>query len=276
MTPRRGRVAITMLSLPHEGDSITVTAGVAQFKTPRPRIHLGHARTLLLGEAYCRERGIPFHVRLEAEWAKVRDFHTGLIDLMGLLAWFGVRADLVYRMPMKPRPEWVYARMMGAEAWARVKAAHATWEAAGSGWLDFVLEDLADWWPSLMIRGREFEDVGDYDPDWPAAAGDCGSIARIVRYEHDLYAAAGRERLQLSLPIVADPHGSKMSKSLGGIGWDVLQAVSPEQARRYLWATAASPLDPMAGLDAPLNLENLDPTPHVWSWQQWGSYVRSL
>lgn len=272
MTYRRGRVSITVPSEPHPADA-TLANMTWVFKLPRPRIHIGHARTLLLGEMLCRELGCPFHLRLEGNLTSLHVTQPGLIDIMGCVGWLGIRPDATYRKSLKPRPDSWFERALGEQAWQGLAAERAMWAAIDMDFWEAMAEDF-EWHPSLMIRGSEFAEPEAYDVDWPTVTGGAASFRKIIEGEHRYFAAAGLERCQATLPLVTEADGSKMSKSMGGVGWDCLKAVSAEAARRYLLATAACPLDPLAGLDQPLDLRDLDPTPHVWSWETWGSFIR--
>jgi hypothetical protein len=274
MTCRRGRVAVTLPTQPHPQDRAMM--GLAQmfiFKTPRPRIHVGHARTLLLGELHCRREGIPFHVRIDCGWEAVQIRDPGWVDLLGCLSWFGIATDHVYQCRLGPRPDEFYAKIVGSQAWGRFLEVRDQYTEVDMDHWPSMADDI-EHFPSLMIRGQEFETPDAGAPEWPPEANSTPTFRKLVAVEKAYYQALGIERRQLTLPLITDEAGVKMSKSLAGIGWDCLQAASADEARAYLLATAANPLDPLAAIGQPVDTHDLDPTPHVWSWKSWGSFIR--
>lgn len=275
MTPRRGRVAITIQGEPSPHDPYQAS-NLRLWQYPRARIHAGHARSLLLGRLHCEQQGIPFHVRLDGTWPRPEYHHEGVIDLLGCMAWFRMPADHVYRSPIGvSRRDAQCEQHLGPSVWARVRETIDHLESLGVQFHNLILDDLVDYHPSLMIRGMEFAEGAKFGPEWPPEADSSVSIQKLIALERTVFAAAGREHLQLSLPMVTEDHGSKMSKSVGGVPWDAMQAVSWQDARAYLFATAANPLDPLSAIGEPVDVQNLNPVPHVWSWETWGSFVRS-
>jgi hypothetical protein len=275
MTYRRARVAITIQSDPSPHDPYQAV-NLRLWQYPRSRIHVGHVRTLLLGALHCEREGIPFHIRLDGSWERPEYHYGGVIDLAGCMAWFGIRAAKVYRAPIgvRPRPDTQYAQQVGPTVWARIRETIDHLASLGVEFRNLIMDDLVDYYPSLMIRGMEFAEGADYAPEWPPEADSSVGIQKMIALEKAVFEAAGREHLQLSLPMITDDYGAGMSKSVGGVPWDAMQAASVEDARTYLLATAANPLDPLSAIGQPVDVQNLDPQPHVWSWETWGSYLR--
>lgn len=275
MNCKRGRVAITIQGEPSPHDPYQAS-NLRLWQYPRSRIHVGHVRSLLLGAMYCEQQGIPFHVRLDGDWPRPEYRYEGVIDLLGCMAWLRIHADHVYRSPIgiSRRPDAQCAAHFGPTAWAKVSETIDHLESLGVQFHNLIMDDLMDHHPSLMIRGMEFDEGADYATDWPPEANNSGSIQKLIALEQAVFAAAGRKHSQLSLPMITEDHGAKMSKSLGGVPWDAMKSVSPEDARTYLLATAASPLDPLAAIGEPVDVHDLNPMPHVWSQETWGSFIR--
>ncbi len=239
------------------------------------RIHVGHARTMILGEMICKDLGIPYHLLFEAAWNQVAVTHEGLIDTFACLMFLGVRPAMLYARPLDPSPDDVLRARVPQANWDAMKEVQRQFESFETDRWSSVAEDL-EWYPSLRIRGAEFEQPAVYlGPDIFAQRAS-KAISEILAYEKALYKAGGLEWGQATLPLIVEHGGAKMSKSVRGAAWDCLRSVSSEDARAYLLATVANPLDPLAAIGQTVDVLELDPTPHVWSWETWGAFIRSI
>jgi len=271
----RGRVAITLPSSPSQLDEKLRVHALATvfFQMPYPRIHIGHVRTLLLGEQHCRAHGIPFHIRIDGDWTAAAYRLEAWIDLLHCIAWFGIKADLVYRHAIRaPADSW-FEGALGADVWDPLREKRDELTDAGCDSWNLYADDFAHF-PSLLIRGQEFETPRDYDVDWPEWQYRTDPMKPSMAFERAIYKAVGMERPQLMLPMVGAPTTAKVSKSFMSISWDVLKSASAQDARAYIMATAANPLDPLAAIGKDVDTNDLNPMSHTWSWEQWGEFIR--
>jgi hypothetical protein len=237
---QRGRVAIS-----YQGS--TETADMS--------LHLGHARTLLLGSLICRERGIPFDVRIDAAPDPVA--YEFIMDLANCLFFLGIHPERMYwpmTLPDLSDMSEVFCEVVktngGAPVWCQI--------------LDDVMND------HLIIRGLEFKD-GRYF-EGPHVAGAAAHVAT----ENRLFALAGRVKREVNVPLMV-LGGQKLSKSrLRTIHWSVLRAVPTETARQFMVATALLPRDPLGAMEAglPFRGELLPEAPYEWSWETWAAVLR--
>lgn len=231
----RGRVAITCQAGPLADQSI----------------HIGHARTLVLGELICQHLDIPYHIRIDGVPDAVS--HEMLIDLSNCIERLGVRhREMVW--PTVPPDVSHMSTSFRALCHTR----------AGTPNLAQILFDMLE--PMLVIRGMDFVDPVYY-PD--AAA----NMLTHVHFEDDLRAAAGIERNEVNTPIITMGH-EKLSKSrVRIVHWSILRALPCDLARRFLVATAFHPHAPLEHLDDEFSMP-IPRQPYEWSWDIWHDLIR--
>jgi hypothetical protein len=239
---QRGRVAIS-----YQG--ATETADMS--------LHLGHARTLLLGELICKERGIPFDVRIDAAPDPVA--HEFVMDLANCLFFLGIRAERMYWPLTLPD----IAHM--PEVFREVVKTNG----GSPNWCQMMDDAMND---HLIIRGLEFKDGRYFDVTAVAGA------AAHVAIEDRLFALAGRTKHEVNVPLMMLGN-QKFSKSrLRTIHWSILRALPAETARDFLVATALCPRDPLAytAPAMPFQERTMSDAPYEWSWETWADLLRSV
>ena len=255
----RARVALTL-------SHVFPTLGMPDAVNLTP-IHVGHARTLLLGSLVAQHYGCPFHIRLDGPYRDpnqvpplIVDRGDAILELLGCLRAMGVSWDQLYWCPQEPTSLLLAKR----EGLARIKAGWAM----GDIRLAQILDDAVDHAPSLIVRGGEFALDGD-----TTFAG-VAHLGQFVATEEMVYCALGEQKHEFTAPMVFLGPG-KMSKSkLTVVPWQVLTSLPPEGVRRFLLATAMRPDDPLAAFDDPFSLDHLDPRPYRWDWKQWAQAVK--
>jgi len=254
----RARVALTL--------AYTMPRDILPVELELCRVHLGHARTLLLGSLIAKEYGCPFHVRMDGARVDVPDRGGPIIDTMQCLLWLGVDFDWTYWAPqVLPTPE-IASRYMDADAFQEL-----VWTCgAETGAIVAALDDAMSNHPSVIVRGSEFtfsgQRHGAVDPGGPHES--------LLRMEKLVYAMLDRKRTVVTVPMLMF-EGAKMSKSgTQFLHWSLLQQASPEQARDFLVATVICPEDPLSVLGLPFSVDGISPDPYVWNWEHWTDMVR--
>jgi hypothetical protein len=194
--------------------------------------------------------GIPFDVRLDGVRARSCDCSGAVVDLANLMEFLGTPARRVYWQPqVRPDPEQVRVRL-GDER-ARTFLTALAMPGICPDWYAAVLcDDILDNHPSLIIRGREFSNPVRWMADTVASP----SMMCHTSFEDVLYAAAGREKQELQLPLITSG-GYKLSKSSGNVPhWSVLAMVDRYTARGFL--------------------DSLGDQTAEWSWKTWASWVQ--
>ncbi len=256
MTFSRARVALTL--------SYEMPRDILPVELELCRVHVGHARTLLLGSLIAQERDCPFHVRMDGARRDVPDRGGPILDAIQCCAWLGIHPDWCYWLPEALPTREVIAQHMDPEAFDEL-----VWTAGGNeGAVAAALDDAMVHHPSLIVRGSEFTFAGRNHGAGPAGQRALLGVERVV------YAMLGRERQVATVPMVL-LDGQKMSKSATQlVHWSVLQQVPPEVARRFLLATALAPGDPLAAMHSIFTSEQFSPEPYPWSWETWAEVVK--
>ena len=231
------------------------------------RLHIGHARTILLGSLIAQEYGIPFHIRIDAIKRNETDVHGIFLDLMGITHFLGIHVDDCYWLRQTELPHELVAKCLGDKA-------ETFWSIVNLDYLqdiiknNLIADDMFYNSPSLIVRGTEFVEPERFYPP-PDGAG----MAILLKWIRYLYDALDIEMHEVNVPLIfaAD---TKLSKSSGNIvDWEILRVVEPEDARAFLVATAIDPDDPLASLGKSFNTEDLAYEPYEWSWQIWSEFT---
>lgn len=257
---RRARVAITL------------SYGLDPSGRPKassvPTIHIGHARTLLIGSLAAKHYGCPFHIRLDGLYhytaqdgsVRLSDRGDQVLSVVSCLAALRIQYDAMYWVPQDIGSLYsVPDAAKWRESW-RIPDMH----------LAQVLDDAVDFSTSLMVRGTEFRPEID-----PSSAG-VVHLSEFVKNEDAVFHALGEYKNELTVPMVSFKRG-KMSKSdIDMVQWDVLNMVGPESAKEFLIATVVNPRHPLDALGKPLDIEDLDLSSYRWEWSEWAAFVRQV
>lgn len=274
---KRGRVAVTPPILHARADELVVDpvarTMVRSMNDRRPpgTIHVGHARTLLLGKLACDQLGIDFHVRIDGNpHDKYYLLTAGLFELMQCILFLDLKPARIYWSPSELQPDPYYAERLGANEWEKVKSIISMWGKAPHTFCH-LLDDLVDNHPSVLLRGHDF-----LQPNLYGVSTESGrAMADYLMHETAIYDAAGRKREQISFPLIVKRSGSKFSKSAGAVPWDLLTSVSPEFARSFLLGTAMFPESPRPVSVEEFDLASLSEQSYVWDWGIWGEFARN-
>jgi hypothetical protein len=252
--------------------AITIAAGEAHNEL----MHIGHARTIVLGKAIADELGIPFHLRFDGlipppqPW----DRGYGILDVVSLLNYLGILCDNIYWAPYTELNYGSLRDRVGIDriekVWTALLACGYAYGMPGSGTahtnVSVLLDDLLYNHPSLMLRGLEFKKFEYYDEGMS-----CMSYASI---ENSLCDALGMVKYECSLPMVI-LGVSKMSKSkLHIVPWRTMTPLSRDRSRKFLLATAMCPDDPFSAMSEPFTLSKMSLKPYVWSWDDLAKLCR--
>jgi len=230
-------------------------------------IHVGHARTLLIGSLVARHYGCPFHVRFDGQYRDplqtpplVVDRGDAILEVIGCLQALGVSPDRIY---------WC-SQDSASLALARqgdISEVRAGW-AMNDAHLGAILDDAIDHAPSLIVRGTEFTSRGIL----PFAG--VAHLGQFVVCENAVFKILDEQKHEFTVPMIYLGAG-KMSKSkLTVVPWQALTAAEPEVVRRFLLATAMNPDEPLSCLDKPFSIERLNLCPYRWDWKQWVEAIR--
>ena len=229
------------------------------------RIHVGHARSMLLGRLIADELGIPFHVRFDG-MVDGRDRGECIIDTVNCLCFLGIAVDYVYWVQQVVPSKEALVGLLGQEAADRLYIALYDPEVTPDYYRCLMLDDAVLHAPSLIVRGMEFAGEAQYYPGSPAAH---------LAAENLVFGAIGQQKHEINVPLILRDT-EKMSKStLVAVHWTTLTGVSPELAKRFLVATALFPTDPLNHLDTPFSIAAMSRTPYRWSWKDWAALCPS-
>jgi hypothetical protein len=261
---KRARVAISV-----KKNSLT------DYSAVDAAIHVGHARSLLLGSIISKQLETPFHVRLDGHRIKHEADASGLVvDLVACLKHLCIDFDLLYWQQQEPplKSEIEIAIGDAADRFYNILNFHTVTPAYYQG---VMCDDIITFDPSLIIRGIEFADPQNNNTDTVTGNG----MLAHVQTENMLYEAAGRTKHEINLPLVTLSN-SKMSKSIGNVAhWSLLKALYPQAARRFLVATALRPQDPIslfADQSQRLDLfsaSDIIAEHYDWSWENFADAI---
>lgn len=254
----RARVAIDVLPVP------VMSPAAFHIASCEAQLHIGHARTVLLGSLIAQELGMPFHIRLDGHWRIDQSLETGvLFSLVSIVSHLGIWVDRVYWQPAEGAPAEAYTKRFGAKGTRLAEIAWAMTDAL-PGLLGALADDLIYHHPSLYIRGMEFtEGFSGHSP----GGGPLGTTARYQARERLFFQTVGAKKREINVPLIYD-EGHKVSKSLGPrLTWGMFEDVDGDALRRLLLATAIDVDTPLDSLDAPFSLQVMTQEPYHWSWK---------
>lgn len=252
----RARVALTL--------SYTIPRDILPVELEMCRVHIGHARTLLLGSLIAQEHGCPFHVRMDGARRDVPDRGGPILDTMQCLCWLEIPFDWCY---------WLPERLPAREAIARhvdlARFDDMVWTfGEETGALIAALDDALFHHPSLIVRGTEFTPAGVSHAIGP------GGHSHLLKAEQVAYAMLGREQHLATVPMVLIDQQKMSKSSTEYLHWSMLRQVPPEVAKAFLVATAMRPDDPLSVLGQPFSIEAIGLEPYTWNWSHWAELTR--
>jgi hypothetical protein len=229
------------------------------------QIHIGHLRTILLGQLIANDLNVPYHIRCDASGRHAGDnVSGGAIDLASCLNWLGIEAATIYwaphAMPSLERVQRVLGYERGA-AYLQTASQPGFGSLTPGAYAATISDDVIDWFPSLMIRGTDF--IRPEIHGGPAPDGANGH----KRNEEILFEAACRKRHELNVPCILGPDGSKISKRSALIPhWEMLTMLGRAKARALLIASALCPSDPMSVWGRPWSrgMMSMEDAPLTW------------
>jgi hypothetical protein len=261
MEYNRARVAITLPG-PVPGMEMEDWSGLV--------IHIGHARTLVLGDLISKEFGCPFHVRLDQCWASEINMGPSILDVSECLRFLRIVPDRVYIVPgisssEKMHEVWESSGVKNVDKLIRLidlEAIHTTQAA-------MLHDDQVVYHPSLRVRGYEFTRSKGLLPPNMAL-----SIGAVIRQEELFTEVTGIPHYETSVPLIT-VQGCKLSKTASRvIHWSSLRSATPESARKFLVATALHSQDPLSALEWPFASGALERRNYEWSWEIWGKFLK--
>ena len=260
----RGRVAVT---IPNESGSYDTL------------LHIGHARSILVGSLICESIGIPFHLRIDGEMDTFhQDGSMAIVDISEMTSWMGIKVDKMYWHPQFRPSDLKIKKVVKNEDdfsdFTRIldsnpRLLEQRRFPIGSPYLGMVCDDIIDHPGTLIIRGAEYSIWGKYLD--PVMSSTIKNHRIIEEYLHHL---AGFRVNEIILPLIMYGSGKMSKSSASTIHWKVLQMASADDAKRYLIASVIDPIDPFSSLDMDFDISHLGDRPHVWSWESWARMVR--
>lgn len=251
MQLRRARVAISVESVPK-------------------MIHVGHARTLLLGSLIAEERGCPFHVRLDGiRRLYPTDTTFATLDVANCLLFLGIECDLMYWIQNRYPDLESMEDELGRDGIERVRDVLSQPGFTPSEFPGIIADDCLLYHPSLIVRGMEFKIPEMYGGSNPMQG------AAYTAAEDLLFRAAGREKYEVNTPLITVDDGVKISKrSALLIHWECLLPLGRELARSFLVATAVDPVSPFEVIDRPFSESDMSDRSYPWSWHDYVEAAR--
>ena len=233
-------------------------------------IHIGHARTLLLGSLIAREFGCPFHVRLDG----IRRHYTSdttfpVIDLVNCLSFLGIEFDEMYWTSMQYPDLDRFRGELGDDVIDRVKDAFSQPGVSPSEFPAILSDDSLIHHPSLIIRGMEFKISSLY-------GGVDSNQANIYTATEDMiFEATGHEKHEINTPIIIVDDGNKISKRSNILmHWECLKPMGKDMARKFLIATAIDPLKPLRSMGIPFKTHLMSDISYMWDWNDYAIALR--
>ena len=238
-------------------------------KLVEPCLHLGHARTLMLGSLIAEEMEIPFDVRLDGKKDPTdsRSHDVGvLFSLCSIIPKLGVDCRRVYWVSQSRATIAEYERQFGKERGSRLHRCIWTIAESRIDLVSMIEDDLIFHHPSLAIRGSEFSEIQDSEND---------TIKRYMEHLNDAYTLADREMSQTTVQLITMEY-NKISKSIGtSLSWEIFRRFPGEWIRDFLIATSISPTDPLAAIGEPFVINKMADSPYEWSWDIWDQYIEN-
>ena len=237
-----------------------------------PALHIGHARTVLLGSLIAEHYELPFHLRLDGTYnpGVSRDAAV-LMPLCTIGSRLDVQCDKVYWIGQQGPSSAEYVAAFGDEATEIEELITVVSEHVGPR-IAIYTDDSMLYWPSLIIRGTEF-----VHSEQAITNGDGVTLSttpRFVRASSLIENAMGRERHEINVPLIT-MQGAKVSKSLSPtLKWEFFERYPGAWVRRFLLATAMKPDAPLKAIGKQFTLEGMSALPYEWNWATWDQYIR--
>ena len=235
-----------------------------------PVLHIGHARTLLLGSLIAEELGLPLHIRLDGGGPRDLECTAGvLLPVCTMISHLGIKCALAYRQPLVGPSDGEYASWFGSRG---PEMKRAMWFGGNDNPIleGMLADDLLFNYPSLIIRGMEFSD----ESLTSAVAANQAALARRVAIHRWLAELMGRTWYEINVPLITDG-GKKVSKSLQpALNWTFFERFEPPLVRDFLVATALAPRDPLAVVGQTFWLDAMSVDSYEWDWNTWDEYIR--
>jgi hypothetical protein len=252
----RTRVAIDIPASEHEG------GGSAE-----PVLHVGHARTVLLGDRIARELGTPFDIRLDGLRVPGRSHDAGvLVSLCTIISRLNIQCRRVYWIPQKNAASCEYDWEFGSQGEVIREHIGAVVGDSANPLIALAEDDFLYNHPSLIVRGSEFADL---------SLPDTGTTGFYVTIQREAHLASKREMHEVNVPLITRER-RKLSKSLGtSLTWEFFSRFPGQWVQDWLIATALSPTDPQSALGIPFSLEQMTTRAYEWSWEKWDRYVET-
>lgn len=233
------------------------------------KIHVGHARTMLLGKLIADEIGIPFHVRFDGPVSEITgDRGECILDVVSCLSFFGIVPDKIYWIEQPIPPKESLAGIVGAEI-DKLWMVLFDPSVCPDYYRCLLLDDSIYYHPSLIVRGWEFSTQQSYHP---GSSSEQGIVH--VKAEDMVFRALGKEKYEINVPLILRST-EKMSKStIAAVHWSTLTAVSPELAKAFLISTAIYAHNPIGNIGQLFTVEKMEPYPYRWSWEDFADLCR--
>lgn len=260
----RARVAIDVLS---ESDPARFALSSLEHQ-----LHIGHARTVLLGSLIAQELGLPFHIRLDGNRHPAVSLETAiLLPLVTIVSQLDIQCEKVYWQAPEPPPLMMYEKVHGDKGKDLYDLMYVIFDGTDCA-LGVLADDLLYHHPSLYIRGVEF--TAGAPGTLRSPHGGSTTADRYLAREDKLFELIGCKRHEINVPLIFEG-GAKVSKSLGPrLTWEMFESIEGRWTRDFLLATAMRPDDPLRALGRKFSLDRMTTEPYEWSWEVWNEYIR--
>lgn len=232
-----------------------------------PALHVGHARTVLLGSLIAQELNIPFHIRLDGKFIPETSCVMGVMcPLCTMVSMLDITCHLVYWQPAEAPTLAQYEAEFGdgGVEMARCVKVAASATPAEEG---ILVDDLIYHYPSLVIRGTEFVDTSTALPQSVNIAG------RYITMQRFVADAMERDWHEINVPLITMGQ-QKLSKSLSPVlNWTFFERFERPLVQDFLLATAVSPRDPLSVIGTPFSLVDMTTESYEWNWSTWDQYI---
>ncbi len=236
-----------------------------------PELHIGHARTLLVGSLIAEELGLPFHVRLDGahNGAFSHDVQI-LAPLCVIISRLGIKCDHVYWQPQEMPKGITFSKHFGDRA-AEMERFLSVAADYNMNRIGVVVDDLMNHYPSLVVRGAEF-----VDPSMSVGtqANGANTTMRYAAHQALMSDMMEREWHEINLPLIT-MRDDKVSKSLSPILlWSFFQRFPGAWLRAFLLATVMDPTAPLKALKRKFSIDAISTQHYEWDWAVWDQYIR--
>lgn len=225
---KRGRIALTI-------------------PNPSGMLHVGHARSIFLADMICKERNIPFHIRIDSNNADA----DAIIELHKLLEHFEIEPDDINWINRKLPPDSIIKEIIGEQCYELIKNPLIN-SYAVSIWDDLVIH-----YPSLIIRGAEW-----VEPERWFDIVNAPSSKSYVEIEKLLFKISNRQHNEVNIPLITI-NNMKLSKTDLRVPWNCLEVIPIEELKKFLLST----------VEINNGIINYDKH-YNWSWNDYANIIR--